>query len=583
MLRTYLLICVLFCGVSGLWGQVSGAKALINQKGTLASIPANCTDGELYFATDQTAGADIYGCKSNVWTVEGGGGPGGGVTSVVIAGTANQITVTGTCTVTTTGTCTLSIPSAFQIPGTINKLTLTQPASGATLTILNGKTVILDKTLEFTGTDGTVLTFPTTSATIARTDAAQTFTGVQTFVAPILGTPTSITLTNATGLPVSTGISGLGTGVGTFLATPSSTNLAAALTDETGSGPAVFSVSPALTGTPTAPTPAASDNSTTVPTTAYVTTAITNAINASAGRDLVTAATAAVLPNSPTYSNGVSGIGATLTSGSNVALVVDGYTCVLNDRILVKNQASALQNGIYYCSQVGTGILPWILTRAIDYDTPSDMNNTIVPVANNGTVNPKTSWIMTSVVATVGTDAVTFISFTPNGANIVTAVTPGAGLCHFAGSTQVCTSSAVVSADLNITTTTCTAPQVVSAISATGTATCTAPILTQNSQSTAYTTVLGDAGKQIYHPGADTTARTWTIDSNANVAYLTGTCITFINDTSGGVITIAITSDTLVLMGTGSTGSRSLAASNVATACKVTSTRWIISGSSGLT
>jgi hypothetical protein len=89
---------------------------------------------------------------------------------------------------------------------------------------------------------------------------------------------------------------------------------------------------------------------------------------------------------------------------------------------------------------------------------------------------------------------------------------------------------------------------------------------------------LSDGGKQIYHPGADTSARTWTIDSNANVAYPIGTAITFINDTSGGIITIAITSDTLVLAGTGSTGSRSLAASGMATAVKMTAVRWIISG-----
>ncbi|SRR6266550_3821768 len=107
-------------------------------------------------------------------------------------------------------------------------------------------------------------------------------------------------------------------------------------------------------------------------------------------------------------------------------------------------------------------------------------------------------------------------------------------------------------------------------------------LVRQNSQSAAYTTVLTDGGKHIYHPSADTTARTWTIDSNANVAYPIGTAITFVNDTSGGVITIAITSDTLVLAGTGSTGSRSLAASGIATALKVTSTRWIISGT-GLT
>lgn len=66
-----------------------------------------------------------------------------------------------------------------------------------------------------------------------------------------LGTPTSGTLTNATGLPVSTGISGLGTGVATFLATPSSANLASAVTGETGSGALCFATSPNLT-TPTA-------------------------------------------------------------------------------------------------------------------------------------------------------------------------------------------------------------------------------------------------------------------------------------------------------------------------------------------
>lgn len=104
----------------------------------------------------------------------------------------------------------------------------------------------------------------------------------------------------------------------------------------------------------------------------------------------------------------------------------------------------------------------------------------------------------------------------------------------------------------------------------------------QNSKSAAYTTVLTDGQKHIFHPSADTSARTWTIDSNANVAYPIGTAITFINQHSAGVITIAITSDTLRLAGTGSTGSRSLAADGIATAIKVTTTEWIISGT-GLT
>jgi len=68
-----------------------------------------------------------------------------------------------------------------------------------------------------------------------------------TLTTPVLGTPSSGTLTNATGLPVSTGISGLGTGVATFLATPSSANLASAVTDETGSGALVFGTAPTLT------------------------------------------------------------------------------------------------------------------------------------------------------------------------------------------------------------------------------------------------------------------------------------------------------------------------------------------------
>lgn len=104
----------------------------------------------------------------------------------------------------------------------------------------------------------------------------------------------------------------------------------------------------------------------------------------------------------------------------------------------------------------------------------------------------------------------------------------------------------------------------------------------QNSQSANYTTVLADAGKHIYHPSADTTARTITIDSNANVAYDIGTAITFVNDTSAGVLTIAITSDTMILSGIGTTGSRTLAAGSMATAVKITATRWIIGGS-GLT
>jgi hypothetical protein len=98
-----------------------------------------------------------------------------------------------------------------------------------------------------------------------------------------------------------------------------------------------------------------------------------------------------------------------------------------------------------------------------------------------------------------------------------------------------------------------------------------------NSQSAAYTTVLADSGKVIFHPSTDATIRTFTIDSNANVPYIIGTAITFINMTTQ-VVTIAITSDTMYLSGAGTTGSRSLALYGSATAIKMTSTTWLISG-----
>lgn len=106
--------------------------------------------------------------------------------------------------------------------------------------------------------------------------------------------------------------------------------------------------------------------------------------------------------------------------------------------------------------------------------------------------------------------------------------------------------------------------------------------LPQNPQSAAYTCVLSDAGGHLLHPSADTTARTFTIPANSSVAYPIGTAITFVNQNGAGTLTIAITTDTMRLAGAGTTGSRTLAANGIATALKIASTEWIISGT-GLT
>jgi hypothetical protein len=116
----------------------------------------------------------------------------------IIAGTTGTLSVarggTGTTTSTGTGNVVLATSPTLTTPvlgvataTTINKVTLTAPATGATFTLADSKTFAVNNSLTLVGTDSTTMTFPTTNATIARTDAAQTFTGTQTFSGPIVG------------------------------------------------------------------------------------------------------------------------------------------------------------------------------------------------------------------------------------------------------------------------------------------------------------------------------------------------------------------------------------------------------------
>lgn len=119
-------------------------------------------------------------------------------------------------------------------------------------------------------------------------------------------------------------------------------------------------------------------------------------------------ATTAALP-SLSYSNGTSGVGATLTASSNGALTVDGASVAAGDTIMVKDQATLLQNGLYLVTDEGDGSNPFILTRVTEMDTSGEFSGAVVAI-RSGTDNDGTLWLLTANDSfVVGTDDVEFI------------------------------------------------------------------------------------------------------------------------------------------------------------------------------
>ena len=119
---------------------------------------------------------------------------------------------------------------------------------------------------------------------------------------------------------------------------------------------------------------------------------------------------------SATYDNGSSGVGATLTASSNGAIVVDGVSLSVNDRVLVKNQTTASENGIYVVSTQGDGSTAFVLTRATPEDQPSELSGGAFVFVEEGTANADNGYVFTHTGApTFGTTALDVAQFSGAG------------------------------------------------------------------------------------------------------------------------------------------------------------------------
>lgn len=203
-------------------GNAGTATALQNAR----TIWGQSFDGTANITGAQTGLTTMTGGANNMTITAGTGNSrtltlqsttsGGVATNGLVIDAAQHITLEGVTSTGATGTGkfvfdgspTLVTPVlGVATATTINKVTITTPASGSTLTIIDGKTLTVNNSIQLSGTDSTTMTFPSTNATIARTDAAQTFTGSQTF-ASVIETNNAIAASgNAATVPVTSSVS----------------------------------------------------------------------------------------------------------------------------------------------------------------------------------------------------------------------------------------------------------------------------------------------------------------------------------------------------------------------------------------
>jgi hypothetical protein len=258
-----------------------------------------------------------------------------------------------------------------------------------------------------------------------------------------------------------------------------------------------------------------------------------------------------------------------VTSGVSLTATRDLIVPAIEKPYIIQNNTTGAQS--IRVIVAGTGVTVPNGKTAIVYNNGTDVTTAIdfIPSLTLGAALPVASG--GTGITSFGTGVATFLG-TPSSANLATAVTDETG----SGSLVFATSPTLVTPVLGTPTSGTLSGCTVDGTDAVGFR--NTPV---NSQSADYTLVLADSGKTIFHPAADNNARTFTIPANSSVAYAVGTVLTFVNLAAADV-TIAITTDTMYLAGEGTTGSRTLAEYGIASAVKLASTDWLISGN-GLT